>query len=488
MRVFLLDARVEGSILCDATRVLHGQVFARDFFEVIGPGSIYWTAAFFKLFGPTFLATRVDLFVSSLGTGLALYFLSRQVCTRYQALPTIILAAIYFGGSWPAVNHHVDSNFFGLASVVTLLLGHRQHKSYLLIATGCLAAITSVIHQPKGILLFCAFVAWLWLQRRNAPAPLAAIGSLAQGYLATTALVLAYFWSQGALHSLIYANFLFPFHHYGTVNRVRYAHGILQFYWTPWTSAKISKWFTGIAVIVITPALFIAALPLLLCFVGIRYPWKSVTPEISLYWLSGWAFWFSEIHRKEIWHLAFGSPLLILLCVHALTESKRKQADLALGILAISAICLATINSSVALASGFHTSRTRVGTFALVGQGSTETLKYLNENVPAGEAILCYPYCPAYYFLSATTNPTRYSLLAYNYNTPAQFREVVDVLSRQRVKYVLWDVGFAARTATIDLPGSQPNRARELIIEPYLASHYKVVEDSQGIRIMERID
>ena len=51
-----------------AVRILHGQVFARDFFEVMGPGTFYLLAAFFKLFGATFLAVRIWLFVTSLGT------------------------------------------------------------------------------------------------------------------------------------------------------------------------------------------------------------------------------------------------------------------------------------------------------------------------------------------------------------------------------------------------------------------------------------
>ena len=42
-----------------------------------------------------------------------------------------------------------------------------------------------------------------------------------------------------------------------------------------------------------------------------------------------------------------------------------------------------------------------------------------------------------YYFLSATTNPTRYSLLMYNYNTSSQFEEVVRALEDRKVTYVV---------------------------------------------------
>ncbi len=76
----LLQTPPEGLLVYGAVRIVHGQVFARDFFEVVGPGTFYWLALFFKLFGVTFAATRICLFVTSLGTGLAMYFLSRRIC------------------------------------------------------------------------------------------------------------------------------------------------------------------------------------------------------------------------------------------------------------------------------------------------------------------------------------------------------------------------------------------------------------------------
>src|SRR5579859_7462105 len=49
----------QGILIDEAVRILHGQVFARDFFEVVGPGTFYWLALFFKLFGVSFFVTRI---------------------------------------------------------------------------------------------------------------------------------------------------------------------------------------------------------------------------------------------------------------------------------------------------------------------------------------------------------------------------------------------------------------------------------------------
>jgi hypothetical protein len=61
----------EGQLVYGAVRVAHGQVFARDFFEVVAPGTFYWLALFFKLFAVTFVAARMCLFLTSLGTGVS---------------------------------------------------------------------------------------------------------------------------------------------------------------------------------------------------------------------------------------------------------------------------------------------------------------------------------------------------------------------------------------------------------------------------------
>jgi hypothetical protein len=471
----------EGTLLCGAERIVHGQVFARDFFEVMGPGTFYWLAAFFKIFGVTFLASRICLFISSLGIALSYYFLTCRICRSYRTLPCLLLVATSYGILWPAISHHIDSTFSAFLAIICMVLWKDAPRNSLVTAAGLLAGITTCIHQPKGALLLCAFLVWLWFQRRKASTPLLAAALLIGSYFTVVALVLTYFWSQGALGSLYYANFVFPRLNYGTVNSVPYAYCILIHYWTLW--AKVGLPYE-IAAPLITPFLFVAVLPALLLFVSIRYTWKSVTPEVALYWLCGWALWISEIHRKDIEHLVFGSPLLILLCIYALTQSRRKLANLFLQILAISAVCLAGFNCYVVLYEGAYTTATRVGKIAV--NGSKPVIDFMNEQIAPGEELLVYPYAPGYYFLSKGTNPTRYSILTYNYNTPEQFQEVVSVLDRRRVKWVVCDTTLLSHPITNNFTGSQPKSPDGYIVEPYLESHYKLVVDYSGIHIMER--
>jgi hypothetical protein len=482
MRIYMLGTD-EGTLDYGAVRVVHGQVFARDFFEVIGPGTFYWLAGFFKLFGISFLTTRICLFLTSLGTALSMYFLSRRICSRYWMLPPILLAGTYFGGLWPAISHHVDSNFFSLLAIVCVAIWQDSPRASLLLAAGMLAGLTTVFLQPKGMLLFFALLVWLFVLFRRGMVSLSSFGVLIGGYLSVVGLVLMYFWSKGALSSLIYVNVVWPSQNYGGVNSVSYAHGLISNYWNHWVVAKSGfRWTIAMATVLFVPIMFIAALPALILALGARYKWDLAKAEILLYWLCGGALWLAEIHRKEMAHLVFGSPLLIILSIHFLAEYRGKIAGYALQLLGISAVCLIGFNLLCALFA-LHPISTRVGLIHAFQEAPA--LEALEKLVAPGEEVFAYPYCPRYYFLAAVTNPTSYSILTYNYNTASQFQEVVRTLEQRKVRYIMWDANFEQLTATV-FPGSQLPPVGGLIIEPYLESHYNVVQVIEGTRIMKR--
>ena len=182
IRLYLVGTD-EGTLDVGAVRVFHGQVFARDFFEVMGPGTFYWVAGFFKLFGVTFLATRICLFLTSMGTALLMYFLSRRVCGTHQMLPAIILGGTIFPGLWPAISHHNDSMFFGLLAVACIVLWQDARHNTLLFAAGALAGLTTTFLQPKGLFLFLAFLAWLSILRWRKLCSLSSLAVVTAGYL-----------------------------------------------------------------------------------------------------------------------------------------------------------------------------------------------------------------------------------------------------------------------------------------------------------------
>jgi hypothetical protein len=109
-------------------------------------------------------------------------------------------------------------------------------------------------------------------------------------------------------------------------------------------------------------------------------------------------------------------------------------------------------------------------------------LDFLDTHVKSGENIFVYPYRPFYYFLSGAENPTRFSILLYHLHTDAQFHEAVRSLQEKEVKYVIWE-----RKPLIFefLPAHVAPPADRLIMEPYLASRYRVLKSIDGIDILE---
>jgi hypothetical protein len=480
----LLQPPPEGLLVYGAVRIVHGQVFARDFFEVVGPGTFYWLALFFKVFGISFATTRICLFATSLGTAFAMYFLSRRLCRQYQILPCVLLFAAYFGTGWPTISHHVDSNCFALLCVACMTAWQGKPRNSLLFAAGALAGATTCFLQQKGVLLLLALLVWLWMQHRRRSTSLSSLGAVAGGFASVLGLTIVYFWTQHALGDLAYANLVWPSQHYSAANVVPYAQGMIRDCWNHFVVAKPGfRWTIVTATVLITPFFFVAALPVLLPALAVRFRSNPVTPEIALYWLCGWALWLGEIHRKDIFHLVFGSPLLIILSIYYLEQYRAKVADLALQVLALCAACLATFNLFLVLSA--RPLATRVGTIAVFK--NVAALSVLDDKVASGEEIFAYPYCPMYYFLSATTNPTRYGGLLYNFNTPSQFEEVVRVLEHRRVRYVLWDTHFQAKEVAALFPASAHISPGALIVEPYLESHYKVVWADADTRLMERL-
>jgi hypothetical protein len=257
---------------------------------------------------------------------------------------------------------------------------------------------------------------------------------------------------------------------------------MFSFFWSQWVVPGM-RWTVVLASVLVVPFLLVAAFPLLLPAVGARFRWGLVRADILLYWLCGSALWLSELHRKDIIHLVYGSPLWVILFVYFLTEHQRKRARPALHVLTITSVSLVFINLSLLL--GTHTVATRVGT--VKSFGDIPVLPFLNREVSPGEEVFVYPYCPKLYFLGAITNPTPYSIMVYNYNAPEQFHEVIRILDQHQVRYVVWDK-MAEKLIPEVFPGSTQLPPEGLIIEPYLESHYKLVQVIDRYRIMERID
>jgi len=233
------------------------------------------------------------------------------------------------------------------------------------------------------------------------------------------------------------------------------------------------------------PLLAILALPPAIPFFGLRFRRAAFRADLLPYWICGYALFLSEIHRRELSHIAWGSPILIVLAFHLFRRHGGKWSRAAVKLVAACAVCLALLNPAVAaLVRGkYVTARGVVRT----GKGPDLALDFLSAHLKPGDQLFVYPYAPQYYFLSGAENPTRYSVLMYRYNTTAEFLDAIASLEANQVRYVVYDGAFASYIVDF-FPNYRMPAPSQQIMETYLRQHYRVAAgDGAKFRILERI-
>jgi len=476
----------EGTLVYGAVRVLEGQVPSKDFFEVIGPGTFYWLALFFKVFGTNWYATRAAVLVGTSGSYFLLYLFSRRLGVLPGFLPAILLLSASFP-LWLMPSHHSLGNLLVLISFWVLLMWLDQRRRILLAAAGLLVGLATCVMQPKGCLLFLSYLLIAYIFERDKLARLSSICYLLTGYISVGILVALLFWKAGALGDLYYANIVWPLTRYENVNSVPYGFGFTDYYWHSWITALRSVFPATLAFFVTgcfaIPLLTVLGLPLLLVLFALRLRAVAFSYDDLPFWICGTALWVSEFHRKDTTHLLYGSPLLLVLAFYL---HGRLRDNFNVGISKLMVFCsltLAACNLLIAQAAQVKTI-TRRGT---VYQSTRDAaLEFLQTQVKPGEEVFVYPYYPMYYFLADVKNPTPFSILMYNINTQAQFQDAIRALERRRVKYVLSDTEVTSTRVKIWFPSYKEPAPDDLVMERYLEQNYRVLKIENGFRIMER--
>ncbi len=487
----------EGSIVYGAVRVTEGAVPYRDFFEVMGPGTFYWLALWFKLFGTTWLTSRVAVLATALVSACAIYYgTTRQNQGKFALMPAALYTIVTLT-SWPGANHHFDSNMWALlAFAVCVSVPHLTRNRFVLV--GVLAGLAATIMPQKGVLLVTALCVGRLMDvarprewKRCAADTLWIVGP----FLLVGVSVVIFFWSQDALYDLVYANLIWPATQYHSVNVVPYAHQLPELSYgrnVPLLAAILPLPLAAVgAVLTTVPFIIVAVLP----FVGgalvlreIARRGQVASPAVAVpwtYWCAGLALCASEFHRMDLMHLAYGSPILLIATSVWLAQAAGSLPRIIRTILVASVASLAALLALIAISPKTTMTRTRIGDIQLFGQD--DALKFLHENVAAGEQVFVYPYYPMYYFLADVRNPTRYSILMYHINTPAQFDEVIRDLEAGQVKYVLWDSWVAGANLAQWFPGYKEPAADEQRLERYLNGHYEVVGIKNRFRVLRRM-
>ena len=432
----------EGSIIYGAQRITQGAIPSRDFFEVMGPGAFYWMALWFKVLGTSWMTSRLEILATALGSAAAIYYSTTRVYRGSFAVMPAGVYTILTVPLWPGANHHFDSNLWVLLAFA-LVVGPPHFNKRVGFAVGVLAGLSATIIPQKGILLLLAVGAAVAVERavnRRHSAVAPGIACMVAGFGSVGLSVVLFFWLNGSLYDLVYANAIWPATQYHSVNRLPYAYGIRELL-LPQFSRLIEVVLPRLSYVAIPVALLpfvvVAVLPILIiCGVGLQLArarrtdgsWQKLP---WAYWCCGVSLFVSESHRPDLLHLIYGCPILLIVGVTWLAKTKRVSGQRLLRVFTVCVLFVATLLGLIATAARTPF-LTRQGTITLFSHD--EALEFLQNNVAAGENAFVYPYYPMYYFLADVRNPTRYSILMYDMNTSEQFEEVIHALDSARVK------------------------------------------------------
>jgi hypothetical protein len=310
------------------------------------------------------------------------------------------------------------------------------------------------------------------------------LASLLIPYLSILLGTLAFYAASHALDDLIGANVIWPLSAYSDIARCPYAFSLNRLIRIPVDALSSGlppylAWFLGCFLSV--PLLLVAAVPGLLIVTAAMLRGKLFPPGLIPFWICGVALMASEAQRPDIWHLAFGCPIL-LLTLSALWQ--RLKTPRRAGVVFVSALALFMCMNALITLSANKKVETRRGT--IYSHSEHPELAFLRAHTLAGDYVFVYPYRPILNFLSDTRNPTRFSYFVYGWQTPGQFREATEALDAKRVRYILFESGRETDFMTV-FPHYRAPSADERIMELYLASRYREVAVAGRYRILERI-
>src|SRR6476660_410974 len=140
----------EGIVLEGAQRILCGQVLYRDFFSYFTPGSYYFLALLFKVFGNSFLVARPALVFFGGIYSVISYLLARRVCSRGIALWVAAVVTLTTIPYRFEVLHNWDSTLWACLAVYGAVRWLESPHWKWAFATGSLASLTFLFEQSKG--------------------------------------------------------------------------------------------------------------------------------------------------------------------------------------------------------------------------------------------------------------------------------------------------------------------------------------------------
>jgi 4-amino-4-deoxy-L-arabinose transferase-like glycosyltransferase len=470
----------EGIVLRGAHRILGGEVPYRDFFTFYTPGSFYFTAALFRIFGDSILVARSALVFFGASVTVIAYALARRTCSDTVALLTSALVLTTAAPYRFLVLHNWDSTFWACFAVYCAARWSENSGSAWAFSAGSFASFTFLSEQSKGagiylglfLAVFIFALSGRWL--RN-------LRLLLVGLLWPILAVFAFFAWKHSLYPML-AAWAWPLHHYSTANRVPYGD-------QSWSDATryqlLHEGPLGVRILValgLSTGFVVPSLPLISA--GMLVHWarrlkcgRDPRTEILVLVCACVAGLLVSVVlvRADINHFMYLSPLFYLplawildsrIFSTRLLNSLRPFIRLYTGV-AFSLLAIAVLFAALGAHSLNATRRGKVRSRA-----PDTVIEYVQAHTYPGQKLLVYPYFPLYNYLTDTQSPSRLDYFQPGMNTPEQAHEIIQSLQTQKVSSVLFEPSFADK-----IPSSWPGTSLSAIandpVTDYILRNYR---------------
>jgi 4-amino-4-deoxy-L-arabinose transferase-like glycosyltransferase len=475
----------EGIILQGAQRILAGEVLYRDFFSFFTPGSYYFLALIFKIFGSSIIVARTTSVIAGAVASSITYLLSRRVCSRRTALVTAAIVTVTTLPYRFLVLHNWDSTLWAcLAVYCSVRLIETSGRAWAF-ATGSFIALTFLFEQSKGAGLAFGLCAGLlaihFFGTRFSTR--ASTFHLVIGLAWPFILTLAYFGAHQSF-GLMLAGWFWPLRHYSLANHVPYGYQN----WSEETRRTLfgsESWAVRvITVVALSPCFLIPLLPILA--VGMLTYWvgqmvRRQAPErkanyyvLTTAALSGLLL-SVVIGRADVIHFVYLFPLFALVLAWVI-EGKdipgHFYRKITSGITAYIAIAFVLFGMALLIrtVNADQNVTTRRGEIRVPGRDTV--VHYVQAHVTPGERIVVYPYLPLYYYLTATYSATRYEYFQPGMHTAQQADEILSQLSSKRVRVILFEPGFVEKIPR-SWPGTPLTAITHDAVADYILREYR---------------
>jgi hypothetical protein len=455
----------EGIIAVGAERILRGQVPYRDFFSELGPASFYLQVMIFSILGESLAAIRLTAWLLGGILSGVIYLLAKRLISGVGALvPAAAFTMICYPYGY-RISHHWWGNLFLFLSV--LLLAERTVRDYdtrnaagktWLAAAGALGAFTLLAMQSKGVWALAMGVSYLVLagkvvRDRSWSTAIRDGLRLSFWFLSGAAAVLVlgatFLLARGALGAWVEDNFLFLFTNYRPYLDVPQADPLSLI----WHVARLLLQEPTAHYLLFLPGyLFFVFIGPLVAFGGaawrLRFE-RQLDPArrgtLLLFLLLGMGAFFSEMHSPDFVHLAWGTPLMLILLTVEWSCALRAERRVVRRLAAAGAVFALLLMFITGSRKALNTRRvdapveTRRGVLYVAPEAADETRQIIGaiqNAVPVGGETFFFPYYAEMYFLTATRNPTRYDVLLTEFHSSRQIEEAIATLQSRRPAHI----------------------------------------------------